>query len=113
MIWRRDDHDGYPILVKQRPTLLASYWVTGLCLTIILLRLGGRMVRTGKLFREDKIMAASMLPLLARMALVHIVLIFGTNNLGTVGITDIDVNNTQRIVIGSKMVLASRVCYAG
>lgn len=54
-------------------------------------------------------MAASIIPLLARMALVHVVLIWGTNNAVTTGLTPLSLHHRQ---IGSKLVLASRIVYA-
>ena len=78
-------------------------------MTIILLRLAGRYVRTERLFREDKIMALSLLPLVARMGLVHLVLLWGTNNTTTEGMTARDIHYRE---IGSRLVLASRIMYA-
>jgi hypothetical protein len=66
-------------------------------------------VRTEKLFREDKIIAWSIVPLLARMALVHLVLIWGTNNAMTTGVSELYLRNRE---MGSKLVLVSRIIYA-
>ena len=94
----------------NRPTLLVSWWCTGFALAIILVRICGRYIRTERLFMEDKIMAISIVPLLARMALVHVVLRFGTNN---VMIPDsLDPEGIRRRQLGSKLVLASRIMYA-
>ncbi len=90
-------------------TLLMSWWCTCFALVIIIIRVFGRYVRTEKLFREDKIMAASIIPLMTRMALVHVILIWGTNNTVTDGLSLLDVRHRQ---IGSKLVLASRIFYA-
>lgn len=54
-------------------------------------------------------MALSLVPLLARMALVHLVLLWGTNNAVTDGLTTSDIQHRK---IGSKLVLASRIMYA-
>lgn len=43
------------------------------------------------------------------MALVHVVLIWGTNNTATTGLTEIEIRHRE---IGSKIVLAARVFYA-
>ena len=70
----------------------------------------GRYIRTERLFSEDKIMAASIIPLLARMGIVHVILLYGTNN---VLVTDgLDAENIRRRAIGSRLVLASRIMYA-
>lgn len=95
--------------LEDHATLLVSWWCTGFALAIILVRLAGRYVRTEKLFREDKIMAWSIIPLLARIALVHIILIWGTNNAITAGLTSIQIEHRM---IGSRLVLASRIMYA-
>lgn len=54
-------------------------------------------------------MALSIVPLLARMGLVHMVLIWGTNNTITAGLTRLDIEHRE---IGSRVVLASRIMYA-
>ena len=95
---------------QNRPTLLVSWWCTGFALAIIVVRVCGRYIRTERLFMEDKIMALSIIPLLARMALVHVVLRFGTNNAAIP--EDLDAEGIRRREIGSKAVLASRIMYA-
>jgi hypothetical protein len=52
---------------------------------------------------------ACLIPLLIRMAFVHVVLLYGTNNVITDGLTDEEIWHRS---IGSRMVLASRVFYA-
>lgn len=68
------------------------------------------MVRNNQLFRDDKIMLLSLIPLLARMGLVHVILIWGTNNV------ELSKSMTEEVIhhrmIGAKLVLASRICYA-
>lgn len=66
-------------------------------------------MRTERLFREDKIMALSLIPLLARMGFVHVVLIWGTNNTTSQGLSPLDIEHRE---IGSRLVLASRIMYA-
>jgi len=94
---------------ENNPTLLYSWWCTGCSVVIILFRLAGRWVRNEELFREDKIMALSLIPLLMRMALVHPILLYGTNNIQLDGLTDEEIHMRE---IGSRLVLASRICYA-
>lgn len=95
--------------LDDNPTLLVSWWATGVSLAIIVTRVCGRYVRIERLFREDKIMMASIIPLLARMAFVHVILLFGTNNTKTDGLTAEDIRHRE---IGSRLVLAARVFYA-
>lgn len=81
-----------------------------MALVIIGFRLGGRYIRNERLFREDKIMATSILPLMARMGCIHIVLLYGTNNVDLDGLVDpAKIHNRE---IGSKVVLAARIFYA-
>ena len=58
---------------------------------------------------EDRIMAWSIIPLLGRMAFVHVVLRWGTNNAITTGLSPEDIYHRE---IGSKLVLAARILYA-
>ncbi|KAL6230598.1 hypothetical protein BDW75DRAFT_63202 [Aspergillus navahoensis] len=95
--------------LQDNPTLLVSWWATGVSLAIIVTRVCGRYVRIERLFREDKIMMASIIPLLARMAFVHVILIWGTNNTKVDGLTDEDIRHRE---IGSRLVLAARIFYA-
>lgn len=78
---------------------------------MILTRLAGRKVRSNKLFREDWIMLLALVPLFARMGFVHIVLVYGTNNVATVGVnyTEEEIRHRE---LGSKLVLAARIFYA-
>ena len=54
-------------------------------------------------------MALSIIPLMLRMGLVHIILVWGTNNAITTGLTAVDIRHRE---IGSRLVLASRIMYA-
>ena len=93
---------------EDKPTLLVSWWCTAYAITIILLRFCGRYVRTEKVFSEDGIMLLAIIPLLMRMAFVHVILLFGTNN---TDITGLSAEGIRRREIGSKLVLASRIMY--
>ncbi|KAI9706075.1 MAG: hypothetical protein M1836_005481 [Candelina mexicana] len=95
--------------MQDKTTLLVSWWCTCFALTIVLVRLVGRYIRSERLFREDKVMTASIVPLMLRMACVHVVLIFGTNNAITTGFS---ADQIHRREIGSRLVLASRIMYA-
>lgn len=96
---RFDDH----------PTLLVSWWATGFSLAFIITRVCGRYVRTERFFPEDKMMMVSVIPLLIRMALVHVVLLYGTNNTKTAGLTEEEIRRRE---IGSRLVLGARIFYA-
>ena len=54
-------------------------------------------------------MMASVIPLLIRMAFVHVVLLWGTNNTKTAGLAMEEIRHRE---IGSKLVLAARIFYA-
>ena len=96
--------------LQNNATLLYSWWCTIFSLTIIGFRLAGRYIRNNELYTEDKIMAYSIIPLMARMAFIHVVLIYGTNNVNVSGLTNETLIHHREI--GSKMVLAARIFYA-
>lgn len=91
------------------PTLMMSWWATAFSLAIIIVRLCGRYIRIERFFPEDKVVMLSVIPLTIRMVLVHFVLVFGTNNTQTDGLTQ---DQIDKRVIGSKLVLAARIFYA-
>lgn len=114
MILPRDIYNASPPYPRSRaannPTLLYSWWCTIFALVIIGFRISGRYIRNERLFREDVIMTWSIIPLFARMGCIHVVLIYGTNN---VDITDLtDPIKIRRREIGSQCVLAARIFYA-
>ena len=94
---------------SNKATLLVSWWCTIFAAVIILFRVCGRFIRTEKLFKEDWMAFACMIPLFIRMGFVHVVLLYGTNNATTAGLTILDIDNRE---IGSKLVLCSRIFYA-
>ncbi|KAK4173336.1 hypothetical protein QBC36DRAFT_58605 [Triangularia setosa] len=96
----------------DKPTLLTSWWITLLCAFIILLRLVGRFVRVEKLFGEDKVAALVLIPLFLRMAFVHPILLFGTNNVELNDELVLSDEGLRRRAIGSGLVLISRIIYA-
>lgn len=69
----------------------------------------GRYRRTNRFFTEDKVMMVAVVPLIVRMALVHLVLTWGTNNVKTNGLSEMDIRHRE---IGSRLVLAARIFYA-
>lgn len=94
---------------EDRPTLLVTWWCCGCCLVIIFCRVVGRYARTMKVFPDDKWMAASAVPLLMRVGLIHAVLILGTNNVDTRGMGEKEIRRRE---LGSELVLLGRVMYA-
>lgn len=96
--------------LENHPTLLFSWWCTLFSLVIILFRLCGRFIRTERFFREDKVMALSIIPLFARMGFVHVILLYGTNNVDITNLTD--PHRIWKREVGSKLVLCSRISYA-
>ncbi|KAF4975719.1 hypothetical protein FZEAL_7530 [Fusarium zealandicum] len=96
---------------QDKPTLLVSWWVTIFCIAVILTRMSGRYVRVEKLLFEDKIVAGALIPLTLRAVCVHFVLRYGTNNVNLDGI-DLTEDEIDKRIMGSRMVMASRVFYA-
>jgi len=76
---------------------------------IVIFRVCGRYIRSEKLFREDWLAFGCLVPMFIRMAVVHVVLLYGTNNAITTGLS---AENIMHRETGSKMVLVSRIFYA-
>jgi hypothetical protein len=95
---------------QDKPTLLVCWWITTFCTVLILLRVSGRYIRTETLFREDKTAALALVPLLLRMGCVHVVLLWGTNNVDLDGVRLSEIELRRREV-GSGLVLAARVLF--
>lgn len=93
----------------DKATLLVCWWCTIFAAVIILFRVCGRYIRSERLFKEDWLAFACMIPLFGRMALVHVILLFGTNNTTTEGLSAEDIHRRE---IGSRLVLVSRIFYA-
>lgn len=62
-----------------------------------------------KVFPDDKWMAASAVPLIIRVGLIHAVLTLGTNNADTRGMGEEEIKRRE---LGSELVLLGRVMYA-
>ncbi|KAF8543119.1 hypothetical protein BDD12DRAFT_272672 [Trichophaea hybrida] len=95
---------------QDRPTLLVTYWCTGSCIAIILMRILGRYIRVSTLYRDDKFMALTVIPLLIHQGFVHVVLLYGTNN--AAGTEKMGEEELWKRQIGSGMVLGARVTFA-
>ncbi|KAK3400641.1 hypothetical protein B0T20DRAFT_150401 [Sordaria brevicollis] len=97
----------------DKPILLVSWWLTLFCTAVIILRVLGRYVRMEKLFLEDKIAAFALIPMYLRIACVHVVLVYGTNNVELVNDDGVHLSqkSMDRRVIGSRLVLATRFFY--
>jgi len=93
----------------DKATLLVCWWCSIFACVIIMFRVIGRYIRTEKLFVEDKIAFMCLVPILSRMALLHVVLLWGTNNTLTDGMSETEI---WRRGIGSRLVLGSRMFYA-
>ncbi|RPA80557.1 hypothetical protein BJ508DRAFT_128419 [Ascobolus immersus RN42] len=98
-------------------TLAVSYVCTAFALILIGVRLIWRHARRESLRSDDVWMMISIVPLVMRMGLIHVVLVNGTNNIGGLSIerqtqivnTPLDVSNRE---MGSRAVLGTRVLYA-
>jgi hypothetical protein len=95
---------------EDKPTLLVCWWITLFCATVILVRVSGRFIRSEKLFREDKTVVFAIIPLFIRMGLVHLVLLWGTNNAQF--IWPLTETEKMRKSVASGLVIASRMLYA-
>ncbi|EGX52754.1 hypothetical protein TWF173_002197 [Orbilia oligospora] len=107
----REDNDPAPYrtILADNPTLLITWWATGCSLFVILIRCFGRYVRTMRLFRDDQWMLLSIIPLLIRLSLAHVVLKYGTNNTQSELLNDEEIRRRE---VGSQALLAARVFFA-
>ncbi|KAM4056990.1 integral membrane protein [Hirsutella rhossiliensis] len=94
----------------DKPTLLVCWWATSFCALMILIRITGRFIRTERLFREDKIAACALVPLVLRMACVHFILVWGTSNADFTGV-DLTPAQLRQKSIASGLTIASRFFY--
>ncbi|KAH6664757.1 hypothetical protein F5X68DRAFT_265816 [Plectosphaerella plurivora] len=78
---------------------------------MIALRVVGRFIRSERLFREDKVAALALIPMYMRMACLHVVLLWGTNNANFDGVT-LSPEDIRHREIASGLVLATRIFYA-
>lgn len=95
--------------------LATTYITTFLAVALIFVRLIWRYRRGERMYADDMWMGISLCPLLIRLGLIHIVLVYGTNNFdyNEVNISEMSQGQIERRVIGSKLTLLSRVVYAG
>ena len=110
-IFRRFASEAPPAgtFFDNKPTLVVSWWCTIYAIVVILFRISGRYIRTEKLYLEDKVVVAGIFLLLLRMALVHMILLYGTNNVISEGLSTEEIQQRE---IGSQLVLVSRIVYA-
>lgn len=96
-------------------TLVVTYVCTILALILIFVRLGLRCHRREGMYLDDVWMGISLVPLIVRLGVIHVVLAYGTNNFSRKGhpIEDMSEAEITRRTTGSKMILAGRIFYAG
>ncbi|KAI5789646.1 hypothetical protein DFH27DRAFT_207185 [Peziza echinospora] len=124
----RDMHDSsapdFRPTFMDRSILLMTWWCSISALVIVLVRVIGRYCRTLTMYRDDRLMLASILPLALRLGLAHLVLRLGTNNINLDGFDKFTTPKGDEEVIewglekeisrremGSKIVLVSRLAY--
>lgn len=96
---------------NTKPTILICWWATLFSTVIILLRVAGRMIRSEMLFTEDRMAFFCLIPMYVRMGLVHVILLYGTNN-NDFTRTTLTPEDIRKRTIGSGLVLASRIFYS-
>jgi hypothetical protein len=91
-----------------KPSLLVCWWSTCYAATVIVIRVLGRYGRADKVFKEDAVMLVAVVPLLLRMAFLHPVLLFGTNNVVADDLSDWSIHRREK---GSQLVMMCRIFY--
>ncbi|PWW80252.1 hypothetical protein C7212DRAFT_355752 [Tuber magnatum] len=96
-------------------TLVVTYVCTILALILIFVRLGLRYHRREGMYLDDIWMGISLVPLIIRLGVIHVVLAYGTNNFSRkeYPVEAMSEVETMRRTAGSKMILAGRIIYAG
>lgn len=95
--------------------LVTCYITTIIATALVFVRLIWRYRRGERMYADDIWMGISLGPLLIRLGMIHLVLVYGTNNIDydMVNVSEMDPARIRQRVIGSKLILASRVAYAG
>lgn len=95
--------------------LIISYVATFIAVALVFVRLIWRHRRGERMYADDIWMGISLGPLLIRLGMIHMVLEYGTNNIDydVARVSEMDPDRIHERVIGSKLILASRVAYAG
>jgi hypothetical protein len=96
-------------------TLSATYACTILSMALIVIRLGLRYHRNEATGLDDVWMGISLVPLVFRLGTAHVVLAYGTNNFvrDDNPVSGMDPIEIERRIVGSRMILATRLFYAG
>ncbi|RPA89582.1 hypothetical protein L873DRAFT_1721185 [Choiromyces venosus 120613-1] len=96
-------------------TFAATYVCTILALILIFVRLGLRHHRREVIHVDDVWMGVSLIPLIIRWGVIHVVLVYGTNNFDRkhYPIEDMSDAEIRWRIAGSKMIIATRIFYAG
>lgn len=96
-------------------SMVVTYVCTFLSAILIVTRLLFRFHRGERMYTDDTWMGISLVPLFVRLGIIHIVLIYGTNNIDfdKINVMSMSEEEINRRVVGSKLILASRVFYAG
>lgn len=103
------------MLGSNLATLVVTYICAILAMILIFVRLIWRYYRGERMYADDVWMGVSLGPLLIRLGVIHVVLVYGTNNIDydDISVMAMSQREKDQRVIGSKMILASRILYAG
>ncbi|RPB29266.1 hypothetical protein L211DRAFT_882255, partial [Terfezia boudieri ATCC MYA-4762] len=101
-------------LKRDWPTLIVTYISAFLSLTFIAIRLICRRIRGERYwsFHDDMWMGISVFPLIFRLGLIHVVIVYGTNSLSVEMLQALNEGEKEERILGSKVVLATRITYA-
>jgi hypothetical protein len=94
-------------------TLSATYVCTILTVILIFVRLTLRYHRKEEKHLDDLWMAISLAPLIIRLGVIHVVLVYGTTSFDRLRPETMSQTEIEHRIIGSKLILASRIFYAG
>ncbi|KAI5844037.1 hypothetical protein DFP73DRAFT_551362 [Morchella snyderi] len=99
-------------MLSDLTTLVVGYVFYTICFLIIIIRLAATWAREKKWRHDDYWMLGALAVLVVRTVVVHLVLVWDTNNIEEWARSGLQEQEVERREMGSKMALVARTCYA-
>lgn len=97
-------------MLSDLTTLIVGYVIYSICFLLIAIRLAATWSRNKKWAIDDYWMLAASAVLILRVVVIHLVLVYNTNNIEHPEL--LTSREMERRAFGSKMALVGRTCYA-
>lgn len=99
-------------MLSDLTTLVVGYLFYAICFLIITIRLSVTWAREKKWRHDDYWMLGALGILIVRTVVIHLVLVWDTNNVEEWARNGLQKQEVERREMGSKMALVARSCYA-